>query len=227
MDYYNNIPAPSLDKNQKNFSDFDQMQGTQEDMIKMMEKLNIGPNNENLFNPISNNNNLGINQMRGEQMKQWEEDDESAFNLNQALNQLSQNQNNQFGNMNNLSDNLGNIMNNETQNKMKSNNKNQNNQFGNINNISDNLGNIMNNEKQNKMKSNRNQNKKNNLQQNTDNQMNIFNQLNQNLLNPMLLNNMNLNSNLLSNYQGNNLSIPNKSPLLGNMNNFLGLNNNK
>ena len=157
MDYYNNIPAPSLDKNQKNFSDFDQMQGTQEDMIKMMEKLNIDPNNENLFNPISNNN-LGANQMRGgqiDQMKQWEDDDESAFNLNQALNQLSQNQNNQFGN---------------------------------INNISDNLGNIMNNEKQNKMKSNRNQNKKNNLQQNTDNQMNIFNQLNpyMNFNNPLM-----------------------------------------
>ena len=123
MDYYNTIPAPSLDKNQKNFSDFDQIQGAPEDMIKMMEKLNIDPNNENLFNPISNNN-LGANQMRGgqiDQMKQWEDDDESAFNLNQALNQLSQNQNNQFGNINNISDNLGNIMNNEKQNKMKSN----------------------------------------------------------------------------------------------------------
>ena len=99
MDYYNSIPAPSIDKNQKNFSDFDQMQGSQDDVMKMMEKMNL-QNNEGLFNPISNNN-LGINQMRGgpmDQMKQWDDDDESAFNLNQAFNQLSQNQNNQFNN---------------------------------------------------------------------------------------------------------------------------------
>ena len=95
MDYYNNVPQSSLDKNQKNFLDFEPIGGSQEDMIKMMEKLNLGKGNEGLFNPISNNN-LGLNQMRGgpmDQMKQWDDDDESAFNLNQALNQLSQNQN--------------------------------------------------------------------------------------------------------------------------------------
>ena len=37
MDYYNNISDPSLEKNQKNISD------GQEDMFKMMEKLNLGP----------------------------------------------------------------------------------------------------------------------------------------------------------------------------------------
>ena len=34
----------------------------QEDMLKMMEKLNLGKNNETFFNPIHN---LGNNQIRG------------------------------------------------------------------------------------------------------------------------------------------------------------------
>ena len=123
MDYYNNIPDPSLDKSQKNFSDLDQMHYSQDDMMKMMEKLNLGQNNEGFFNPLPNNNS-GLNQMRGGQL----DDDENTLNLNQAFNQLSQNQNNQFGMNNmNLSDNLNNIMNqkNESQNKPKM-NKNQN-----------------------------------------------------------------------------------------------------
>ena len=91
----------------------------------MMEKLNLGQNNEGLFNPVSNSG-LNMNQMRGpmDQMKQWgDEEDSSTFSLNNALNQLSSNQSNsQFGgNLGNLtiSDNLGNIMNtgNEGQNK--------------------------------------------------------------------------------------------------------------
>ena len=195
MDYYNNISGQ--DKNQKNFSEIDQMSGNQhEEMMKLMERLNLGQNNEGLFNPIPNNN-MGMNQMMGGPMDQMkhlggDEDDESTFSLNNALNQLSQNQNNQFGNMN-LTDNLGNIMN-------------------------------QNNENQNKQKTNKNQNKKNNSQQqNQDNQMNLFNQMNpymnfnnhplmnmnlgnnmnnqqinDNLLNPMLLNN--LNQGLLNNY---------------------------
>ena len=92
MDYYNNMS--SQDKSQKNFSEVDQMTGNQEDMLKLMERLNLGQNNEGLFNPITNSSGPG------------DEDDESAFNLNNALNQINQNQNNQFGNMN-LPDNFG------------------------------------------------------------------------------------------------------------------------
>ena len=44
MDYYNNIPPPSLDNNQ----DFEQMHGAQEDVLKMMEKMNL-QNNEVLL----------------------------------------------------------------------------------------------------------------------------------------------------------------------------------
>ena len=45
MDYYNNLSLN--DKNQKNFSEY-----AQEDMLKMMEKLNLGQNNEQIFNPV-------------------------------------------------------------------------------------------------------------------------------------------------------------------------------
>ena len=113
MDYYNNISDNPLEKNQKNFSDFDQNINSQ-DMLKMMEKLNLGQNNEPFFNAFSNNN-LGMNQMKGGQI---EDEDLNKFNLNDALNQINQNQLNRFGNMN-LSENLGNIMNNENQNKPK------------------------------------------------------------------------------------------------------------
>ena len=138
MDYYNNLSGNQMDKN-KNFQDF----SSQEDVLKMMEKLNLGQNNDNLFNQ-------GMNPMRGGQMnqmkQQWGNDEDD---LNQALNQISQNQNNQFGigNMN-YQDNLGGLMgsNNDMQNKPK--------------------------------QGNRNQGKKNNnMQQNSDN-MNLFGQMN-------------------------------------------------
>ena len=120
MDYYNNLSGQPIDKN-KNFQDM----ASNEDMLKMMEKLNLGQNNEDLFNQIPNQN-LGMNQMRGgqmDQMKQWGDD----VDLNQALNQISQSQNNQFGMGNmNLPDNLAGIINsnNEGQNR-KQGNKNQ------------------------------------------------------------------------------------------------------
>ena len=125
MDYYNNLS--SNDKSQKNISEIDQYQ---EEMMKFMENLSLGQNKEGLFNPIPNND-LGMNQMRGpiEQMKPQLEDEEFAFNLNNAFNQLSANQNNnQFGGNKsylgnlNISENFGNLQNlaNEGQNKKKS-----------------------------------------------------------------------------------------------------------
>ena len=60
----------------KNFSDLDQMHYSQDDMMKMMEKLNLGQNNEGFFNPLPNNNS-GLNQLRGGQL----DDDENTLNL--------------------------------------------------------------------------------------------------------------------------------------------------
>ena len=232
MDYYNNMNGPSMDKN-KNFSDFN----SQEDMMKMMENLNLGPNNEGIFNQISNPS-LGMNQMNAgqlDQMKQWGEDDDD---LNQALNQISQTQNNQFniGNMN-IPDNLGGIMNsnNEGGQNRKQGNKNQGKKNNNLQQNADNMNifgqmNPYMNLNSPLMGMNLGNLNPNNLntQQINENQLGQLNQLN---LNPMLLNNMNLNQNLLNNYysQGNNnLNIGNKSGLLGNMNmnNLLGINNN-
>ena len=85
--------------------------------MKMIEKLRLGQNNEGLFNPIPNNS-LRMNQIRRQMdlMKQWEEDEKGTFNLKQATNQLSENQNdNQYGNNINIFDNSGNIM--KTQNE--------------------------------------------------------------------------------------------------------------
>ena len=208
------MSAPSVDKN-KNFADF----GSQEEMMKMMEKLNLGQN-------------MDMNQMRGGQMDQmkqnWGDDEDD---LNQALNQISQNQNNQFGigNMG-LQDNLGGFMglNNDVQSKPNQGNRNQGRKNNNAQRNQDNI-NIFgqmnpylgfNNPLMGMNLGNLNQNNLNS--QMNDNQLNI---------NPALLNNLGLNQNLLNNYysQGNNnLNMPNKSGLLNNMNvnSLLGINNN-
>ena len=182
----------------KNFQDFGQ-QG--QDLMKLMGNLDLGPNNDNIFNP-NQNTKIG-------QMKNWGGDDseDNQPSLNAAFNQIS------HGNFNPF-DSFGNIMGNEGQNKPKggkNQKKNYNQQQGNDN-IFGNMNSYMN---------------INNPMSN----MNIGNQNmgdNQNYLNQMLMNNIG-NNNLLGNYfgqQGNKSGMMRNMDMNMNMNALLGINNN-
>ena len=190
---------PSQDKD-KNMPDFGQP--NTQDLIKLMGNLDLGQNNDNIFNQ-NQKSNLG-------QMKNWGGDDseDNQPNLNAAFNQIS------HGNFNPF-DNFGNLMGNEGQNKPKggkNHKKNYNQQQGNDS-IFGNMNSYMN---------------MNNPMMN----MNLGNQNmgdNSNYLNQMLMNNFG-NNNLLGNYfgqQGNNKSGNMRNMNLNmDMNALLGINNN-